>query len=117
MIPNRYSEPYSSLISAFVSNEDANESSDSSSLGWLWPENQLGFKDNQAEASRLDKKRWDYALWNNGEILRLYLDRVDCVVQVNSGDNLKKEMATNISMKLWSKYGKKVSDKSSLSRQ
>ena len=56
MIPNRYSEPYSSLISAFISNEDVNESSDSSSLGWLWPENQLGFKDDQAKASRLEKK-------------------------------------------------------------
>src|SRR6202044_1585401 len=62
-------------------------------------------------------KKVRLSIMKNREILILYLDLVDCAIQVNPGDDLKKGMPTNISMKLSSKDGKKVSNKSSSSRQ
>ena len=57
-VPDEYidssTKPYSSSITAFISNEDVSRSSDSSSLGWWWPENQLGFKNDQVKTQ--DKK-------------------------------------------------------------
>ena len=72
---------------------------------WWWPENQLGLPkgnlDNEGEIK------------HHGEILKLYLDRVDRAIQVDPGDNLEKETATNLNMKLSSENRKKVSNKPS----
>ena len=47
----------------------------------------------------------------HGSYSELYLDRVDRAIQVDPGDNLEEESATNLNMKLSLENGKKVSNK------
>jgi len=49
-------------------------------------------------------------------MLIIYIEKVDCGIQVSPRDDLKKEEASNINVKVSSENGKKVSDKSSLLR-
>lgn len=46
-------------------------------------------------------------------MLTIYVEKVDCGIQVSPGDDLRKAEATNINLKVSSENGKKVSHKSS----
>ena len=55
-------------------------------------------------------------MWSGNRILALHLDKVDCGIQVNPGDDLNEATVTNINVKLSSENQMKVSNKSSPSR-
>ena len=57
---------------------------------WSWAKGTIWLPMRQRRGSSW-QKRWDEPLWRNSKILTLYLDRVDCAIQVSLGDGCNDE--------------------------